>query len=135
VIKRTVQPIEERTTVTFLADVFVSLVALLHAWFLVLEMFLWTKPLGLKTFRNTIERATATATLAANQGLYNGFLSAGLVWGVFTEPPYQAFAVKNFFLGCVIVAGVFGAITVSRRILLVQALPAIVALALLWIAR
>ena len=114
-----------------IADVLVAVVALLHAWFLVLEMFLWTKPLGLKTFRNTPERAQASATLAANQGLYNGFLVAGLVWGLVTSPPEQALAVKTFFLGCVITAGVFGAATVSRRIFVVQALPAIVALVLL----
>jgi len=114
-----------------IADVLVAVVALLHAWFLVLEMFLWTKPMGLKTFRNTLERAQASATLAANQGLYNGFLVAGLAWGLVTSPPEQALAVKTFFLACVITAGVFGAATVSRRIFVVQALPAIVALVLL----
>ena len=115
-----------------IADVLVAVVALLHAWFLVLEMFLWTKPLGLKTFRNTLEHAQASATLAANQGLYNGFLVAGLVWGLVTSPPEQAFAVKAFFLGCVVTAGVFGAATVSKRIFLVQAMPAILALGLLF---
>lgn len=109
----------------------VALVALLHAWFLVLEMFLWTKPLGLKTFRNTLEHAQASATLAANQGLYNGFLSAGLVWGLLTSPPSQALAVKTFFLLCVIVAGAYGAMTVSKRIFFIQAVPAILALMIL----
>ena len=114
------------------ADVLVAVVALLHAWFLVLEMFLWTKPLGLKTFRNTLEHAQASATLAANQGLYNGFLVAGLVWGLASSSPEQAFAVKTFFLCCVIVAGLFGAATVAKRIFFVQALPALLALGLLF---
>lgn len=117
------------------ADTFTALVALLHLWFLILEMFLWTKPLGLKTFRNTPEKAQSSAVLAANQGLYNGFLSAGLIWGVFASDPTLGFAVKNFFLGCVIVAGVFGAATVSRRIFMVQAAPAILALGLVWAGR
>ena len=103
--------------------------ALEHVWFLVLEMFLWTRPLGLRTFRQTEERARASAALAANQGLYNGFLAAGLVWGLMATRPVLAVPVQVFFLACVIVAGVFGACTVSRRILLVQALPALLALA------
>ncbi len=118
-----------------IADVLVAVVALLHAWFLVLEMFLWTKPLGLKTFRNSLEHARASATLAANQGLYNGFLVAGLGWGLAASSPEQAFALKTFFLGCVVVAGSFGAATVSKRIFFVQALPAILALALLFAGR
>jgi putative membrane protein len=97
-------------------------------------MFLWTKPLGLKTFRNSIERATDSAVLAANQGLYNGFLAAGLVWGLLQGVPAFAFQIKTFFLLCVIVAGVYGALTVSRRILYVQAAPAAVAVILLWLA-
>jgi len=110
-----------------LADIAAALVVLLHLWFLVLEMFLWTKPLGLKTFRNTPERAEATKVLAANQGLYNGFLAAGLAYGLVSGS--QAF--KVFFLACVIVAGAYGAWSVSRRILWVQAAPAAVALGLL----
>jgi putative membrane protein len=106
----------------------VALVALLHLYFLVLEMFLWTKPLGLKTFRLTPESAAASKALAANQGLYNGFLAAGLVWGLALGDAGNP--VKIFFLGCVIVAGVFGALTASRKILWVQALPGAVALAL-----
>jgi putative membrane protein len=102
----------------------VGLVAALHLYFLVLEMFLWTKPLGLTTFGNTPEFAEASKVLAANQGLYNGFLVAGLVWGVVD----QRYDVCVFFLGCVIVAGVYGAVTVSRRILVVQAVPALLAL-------
>ena len=117
----------------WLANVLVALVAALHIYFMVLEMFLWTKPLGLKTFRNSIEKATDTAVLAANQGLYNGFLAAGLVWGLVNGVPAFAFQIKTFFLLCVIVAGVYGAATVSRRILFVQAAPAAVALILLWL--
>ena len=117
---------------TAIADVLVALVAILHAWFLVLEMFLWTRPIGLRTFRNSPERARDSKTLAANQGLYNGFLAAGLVWGLATSPPEQAFAVKVFFLGCVVTAGLFGALTVSKKIFFVQAAPAILALVLLF---
>lgn len=117
-----------------LADGLVVLVALLHLWFLVLEMLLWTKPIGLKTFGNTPERAAAMKVLAANQGLYNGFLAAGLVWGLVYAAPEPALHIKSFFLLCVIVAGLFGAATVSRRILFVQALPAALALAVLWLA-
>jgi len=113
---------------TTIANIAVSLVALLHLWFLVLEMLLWTKPLGLRTFRLTPELAAASKTLAANQGLYNGFLAAGLVWGVVLGDAGNP--IKTFFLGCVIVAGVFGALTVGRKILWVQALPGAVALAL-----
>ena len=117
-----------------IANALVALLAALHLYFLVLEMFLWTKPLGLKTFRNSIERATDFAVLAANQGLYNGFLAAGLVWGLLQGVPAFAFQIKTFFLLCVIVAGVYGALTVSRRILYVQAAPAAVAVILLWLA-
>ena len=98
--------------------------ALAHVWFLVLEMFLWTGPLGQKTFSMTAEFAAASATLAANQGLYNGFLVAGLLWAVISDRR----DLKFFFLGCVIVAGIFGAITAKMTILFVQALPAAVAL-------
>jgi putative membrane protein len=111
-----------------LASIAVGLVALLHGYFLVLEMFLWTKPLGLKTFRNTPEKAETTRVLAANQGLYNGFLAAGLLWGLWLGS--AGFQFKVFFLGCVIAAGVYGAWSVSRRILWVQAAPAAIALAL-----
>ncbi|MDG2525436.1 DUF1304 domain-containing protein [Stenotrophomonas sp. HITSZ_GD] len=106
-----------------------ALVALLHLYFLVLEMFLWTRPLGLKVFRNTPEKAQATLVLAANQGLYNGFLAAGLAWGVVAA----RVDVLGFFLGCVVVAGLYGAWSVSRRILWIQAAPALVALVLLWL--
>ena len=118
----------------WIANLLVALVAILHVYFLVLEMFLWTKPLGLKTFRNSPEKAAESAVLAANQGLYNGFLAAGLVWGLVQGVPAFAFQIKVFFLLCVIVAGVYGAATVSRRILYVQAAPAAIALILLWLA-
>ena len=111
-----------------IADVAVSVVALLHLYFLVLEMFFWDKPLGRRVFGLTQELATATKALAANQGLYNGFLVAGLVWGLVLGA--GGFAVKVFFLACVIVAGVFGAVTANRKILWVQALPGTIALAL-----
>lgn len=117
-----------------IANSLVALVAVLHCYFLILEMFLWTKPLGLRTFRNTSEKAADSAVLAANQGLYNGFLAAGLVWGLVQAAPGFAFQIKVFFLLCVIVAGVYGATTVSVRILFVQAAPAVIALVLLWLA-
>lgn len=111
------------------ADVVVALVALLHVWFLVLEMFLWDKPIGLRVFGQTKETAAASKVLAANQGLYNGFLAAGLAWGLLLGT--DGTGIKVFFLGCVLVAGLFGAATANRRILFVQALPAALGLALL----
>jgi putative membrane protein len=114
------------------ADVLIAVVALLHAYFLVLEMFLWDKPFGLRTFGMTSEKAAATRSLAMNQGLYNGFLGAGLVWGLALGP--AGFGIKVFFLACVIVAGIFGAITASRKILWIQAAPAVAALGLLILA-
>ncbi|MCW5655083.1 DUF1304 domain-containing protein [Hydrogenophaga sp.] len=118
---------------SLLANTVVGLVALLHAWFLVLEMFLWDKPAGMKAFGQTPQSAAATKVLAANQGLYNGFLAAGLVWGLWLGA--EGFAVKVFFLACVLVAGVYGAVTASRKILFVQALPAAIGLALLYLGR
>jgi putative membrane protein len=109
------------------ANVLVVLVAVLHAWFLVLEMVLWRRPLGLRTFGMTAEQAETTAVLASNQGLYNGFLAVGLVVGLVASEPL-AFDFRIFFLACVIVAGVYGAATVSRRILFVQAAPAFIAI-------
>jgi putative membrane protein len=114
-----------------ITNVLVALVALLHIYFLVLEMFLWDKPYGLKTFGLTAEFAAASKTLAANQGLYNGFLAAGLIWGLALGT--AGASVKIFFLACVIIAGVYGAVTVSRKILWVQALPAIIAFVLVLI--
>ena len=110
------------------ADVLVGLVALLHVYFLVLEMFLWEQPRTRAAFGMTAEAAEQTKVLAANQGLYNGFLAAGLFWGLFHPQPAVAFQIKVFFLLCVIIAGAYGAYSVSRRILFVQALPAVLAL-------
>jgi len=105
-----------------------GLVALLHVYFLVLEMFLWTKPYGRRVFKLSEEKAQATKALAANQGLYNGFLAAGLAWGMWLG--VEGYAIRLFFLGCVIIAGIFGGATVGRKILYVQAVPAAVAVAL-----
>ena len=115
------------------ADVAVGLVAALHLYFLILEMFLWKKPLGRRTFRLSRELAEASAPLAANQGLYNGFLVAGLIWGLSLGA--AGLSIKVFFLGCVIVAGVFGALTLGRKILWVQASPGVIALVLVLLSR
>ena len=111
-----------------LANVVVALVALLHVYFLVLEMFLWDKPAGLRAFGQTPAAAAATKVLAANQGIYNGFLAAGLFWGLWLGT--GGTGVKVFFLSCVLFAGLYGAATASRKILFVQALPAAIGLAL-----
>ena len=116
------------------ANAVVTLVALEHVWFLVLEMFLWTTSLGLRTFGTTPAQARDTAVLAANQGLYNGFLAAGLAFGLLYPELAAAKAITTFFLVCVVIAGLYGGYSVSRRILLVQALPAAVALVLVWVA-
>ncbi|QDK47007.1 DUF1304 domain-containing protein [Bdellovibrio sp. ZAP7] len=105
----------------------VAIVAVQHFIFMYLEMYLWTQPTGLKVFRNTFEKAQTTAVLAANQGLYNGFLGAGLLWGLFQSNEVFAYQIKMFFLVCVIIAGFYGAYSVSRRIFFIQALPAILA--------
>ena len=117
-----------------LANALVAVVAAFHIYFLILEMFLWTKPAGLKAFGLTPEKAADSAVLAANQGLYNGFLAAGLIWGLVQPNPPFAFQIKVFFLACVIVAGIYGAVSVSRKILYVQAAPAAIALILLCLA-
>jgi putative membrane protein len=109
--------------------VLIGLVAVLHAYFLVLEMFLWATPLGVKTFKRPLEELQQTKVLAANQGLYNGFLAAGLVWSLTAAEPFS-YSLKLFFLGCVVVAGLYGAATAGKQILFVQACPAIVALGL-----
>ena len=110
------------------ANIVVAVVALIHVYILILEMFLWDTPRGRKAFGTTAEFAAASKTLAANQGLYNGFLAAGLAWGLMLGP--DGFGVKVFFLACVLVAGLYGAATASRKILFVQALPAAIGLAL-----
>jgi putative membrane protein len=112
------------------AEVLIAFVALEHVAFLVLEMFLWTKPAGLKVFRQSREAAEASKVLAANQGLYNGFLAAGLLWSLLLGASGRPIAL--FFLGCVFVAGVFGAATVNRRIFFVQGLPAAIAFGVQW---
>ena len=114
------------------AHVVAGLVAVLHIYFLVLEMFLWDKPTGLKAFGMTPEQARATKVLAANQGLYNGFLAAGLIWGILLDT--QGTHILVFFLACVVVAGVYGALTASRKILFIQALPAVIGLVLVWLS-
>ena len=110
------------------ANIVVALIALVHVYILVLEMFLWDKPAGLRAFGQSQQAATASKVLAANQGLYNGFLAAGLVWGLTLGAAGSG--VKIFFLGCVLVAGLYGAATASRKILFVQAVPAAIGLAL-----
>jgi len=111
-----------------LANIVVGLIGLLHVYILVLEMFLWDKPRGLRAFNQTQAAATASKTLAANQGLYNGFLAAGLFWGLILGP--NGNSIKIFFLCCVLIAGLYGAATVNRKILFIQAIPAAVGLVL-----
>lgn len=113
----------------------VALLALEHVWFLVLESFLWTKPLGLKIFGQTLEQAQATAVLAANQGFYNGILAAGLIWSLVTPDPALARSLQIFFLLAIAGAGIVGGLTASRAILFVQALPAMITLALVLVNR
>ena len=115
------------TTVT---NIVIALVALLHLGFLVLEMFLWNHPVGRRTFQMTKEVSESSAALAANQGLYNGFLAAGLIWGLLSGE----YSVKLFFLVCVLIAGIFGGLTAKRSILYLQALPALLGLALLYLS-
>ncbi|MBL7716413.1 MAG: DUF1304 domain-containing protein [Bdellovibrionales bacterium] len=117
--------------ITHLLPIAVIFVALEHLGFLVLEMFFWTKPLGMKIFRTTKSVAESSKALAANQGLYNGFLSAGLFWGLMIPDQTQAEDTIGFFLACVIVAAIFGAFTVNKRIFFVQGIPALIALGLL----
>lgn len=113
------------------ATLLIAVIALLHVWFLILEMFLWTRPAGRRAFGTTAEFAEQSKVLAANQGLYNGFLAAGLVWGLVLGNGGAGFSVKLFFLACVLVAGLYGGLTASRKILLIQALPAAIALVLI----
>ena len=116
-----------------IADLAVLLVALLHVYILILEMFLWDKPAGLRAFGQSKERAALTKVLAANQGLYNGFIAAGLLWGLIQGS--AGFDFKVYFLACVIVAGVYGAVTASRKILFVQTVPGLVALVLVLLSQ
>ena len=115
-----------------LINLLVAIIALEHLWFLFIEMFLWTKPLGRKIFKLDPDFAQKSASLAANQGLYNGFLSAGLLWSLCTSSEEFALSLKVFFLSCVLVAGLYGAYSVGKTILWVQALPAALTLALIY---
>ena len=110
-----------------LGTILIALIAILHVYILVLEMFLWDKPYGLKAFGNTLEKAQLTKVLAQNQGLYNGFLAAGLFWSLLA-PTACAVAIANFFLGCVLVAGIYGGLTASKKIIYIQAVPALITL-------
>jgi putative membrane protein len=116
-----------------ITDILIGLVALLHVYIVVLEMFLWDTPYGRRVFRTTPEFAAASKVLAANQGLYNGFLAAGLFWGLWLGDGHYGWHIKLFFLACVAVAGIYGGWTANRRIFFMQGLPAIVALVLLHI--
>jgi len=113
-----------------IGNILVGLVALIHVYIVYLEMVLWDTPRGHRTFGLKPDFANQSKVLAANQGLYNGFLAAGLIWGLWLGP--AGFQIKTFFLACVAIAGLYGAATVSRRILYVQTVPAILALAALW---
>ncbi|MGB3336315.1 MAG: DUF1304 domain-containing protein [Devosia sp.] len=108
--------------------VLVALVALLHIYIVILEMFLWTGPRGQKAFGITAEFAQQTRALAANQGLYNGFLAAGLIWGLVHPIPEFAWQIQMFFLACVAVAGIYGAATANPKIFVIQTIPAVVAM-------
>lgn len=110
------------------ANVLVALIAVEHAYILVMEMFLWQTPRGRKAFNLTVEQAATTASLAKNQGLYNGFLAAGLIFSLLVPSPVEAQHLKLFFVGCVVLAGIYGGVTAFRKILFVQALPALIAL-------
>jgi putative membrane protein len=112
-----------------LANIVIAIIALMHVWFLILEMLLWDKPTGRRAFGLTAEYAAQTKVLAANQGLYNGFLAAGLFWGLFLGGS-EGMHVKLFFLACVLVAGLFGGFTATRKVLWIQGLPAAIGLAL-----
>ncbi len=118
-----------------LKNILVIFVAVLHVYILYIEMFLWNKPKGLKIFRMTQAQADNSKVLAANQGLYNGFLAAGLFWSVFVADPVQSFQLSVFFLGCVIVAALYGGYTVGKKILMVQGTPAALALIIVLIER
>lgn len=118
---------------SLLSSILVGIVALEHVYILILEMFLWTTPRAMRTFGTSKELAEASKSLAANQGLYNGFLAAGLVWGLFYPEPVIGRQIQLFFVICVVVAAVYGALTANKSILLKQGLPAILALISLWI--
>ena len=114
----------------WLINIIIVLIAILHIYFLILEMFLWEKPIGLKAFGLSAENAAISKVLAANQGLYNGFLAAGLIWSLFLTTPFNN-QVQYFFLSCILIAGIYGGLSASKKILYVQASPALIALLLL----
>jgi putative membrane protein len=116
---------------TWIPDLLIAIIALLHVYFLILEMFLWDKPAGMRAFRHTSESAAVTKVLAANQGLYNGFLAAGLFWGLSLGA--AGHDIKVFFLSCILIAGIYGAYSASKKILHIQAMPALTALLLLFL--
>lgn len=116
-----------------IATILIALIAALHVYILVLEMFLWTTPRARRAFGTTEDFAKATKTLAANQGLYNGFLAAGLIWALIAGPQGAGLAPATFFLSCIAIAGLYGAATASRRILFIQTIPALIALAALFL--
>lgn len=116
-------------SLTLITNLLIAVIALLHLYILVLEMFLWEKPAGLRAFRNTPEKAAATRVLAANQGLYNSFLAAGLLWGLWLGD--AGLQIKVFFLLCIAIAGIYGALTAARKIIVIQTVPAVIALGLL----
>jgi putative membrane protein len=126
------RPASGRNEVKLAAQVAAAFVAALHVYFLVLEMFLWTRPFGRRTFGLTPEFAAASRSLAANQGLYNGFLAAGLIFGFLYPEPRAGLHIEMFFLICVVAAGAYGGYSVSPKIFAVQAMPALIALVLLW---
>lgn len=116
---------------TLISNILIAFIAALHVYILILEMFLWEKSAGLKAFRNTPEKAAITRVLAANQGLYNGFLAAGLIWGLWLGA--AGTSIKFFFLGCIVIAGIYGALTASKKIFFIQALPALLGAVCLYI--
>ncbi|GAB2556353.1 DUF1304 domain-containing protein [Rhodanobacter koreensis] len=130
-MERRDQPLKG-SAMSIAANIVIAVIALLHLWFLILEMFLWTRPAGRRAFGITAEFAEQSKALAANQGLYNGFLAAGLAWGLYLGS--AGLGVKAFFLACVLVAGIFGGLTAGRKILWIQALPAAIGLVLVQLA-
>ena len=117
----------------WIAKLLIALIGILHVYILVLEMFLWDKPQGLKAFGNNLEKAKLTKVLAQNQGLYNGFLAAGLFWSLLVSNPDFSRAIATFFLGCVLVAGIYGGLTASKKIIYIQAVPTLLTLCVLYL--
>ncbi len=116
-----------------IAKSLVSFIALLHIYFLILEMFFWTKPLGLKTFRQTEQKAKDSEALAANMGLYNGFMAAGLIWSLVHPDGVLGPQIALFFLSCIVLAGIYGGYSVGKKIFFIQSIPALVAIVFLFI--